>query len=312
MFNVLVTGGAGFLGSHVVRRLESQGHAVTVIDNMMTGNVDNLFGTNAFIIQGDIIDPSIFDMISDTKYDEVWNLACPASPPAYQKEPLHTIFTCTMGTTNVINFALRNNALLFHTSTSEVYGDPEVSPQSESYKGSVNPIGPRACYDEGKRIAETFLTEYEKKGLNVRIARIFNTYGPGMDPHDGRVVSNFINQALRGDDLTIYGDGTQTRSFCYVNDMIDGFFILKNSDITTPTNIGNPQEFSMNQLARSVLLKIETESGVVHKELPQDDPLQRRPDISRMKELGFDPKWDLHAGINATIKYFRELQEVKE
>jgi UDP-glucuronate decarboxylase len=304
----LVTGGAGFLGSHLCERLIKDGHDVICMDNYFTGrkrNVLHLIDNPHFeLVRHDVTEPFMFEV------DQIFNLACPASPPHYQHNPIKTTKTSVMGAMHCLGLAKRIGARVFQASTSEVYGDPEIHPQTESYKGSVNPIGIRACYDEGKRVAETLFFDYHRQhGVEIRVARIFNTYGPRMLPDDGRVVSNFIVQALRGENLTIYGDGSQTRSFCYMDDLIEGFIRLMNHDqITGPVNLGNPGEFTMLELADRILKKVGGKSKLAFHPLPGDDPKQRCPDISlAMKELGWQPKLSLDEGLDSTIEYFRRL-----
>jgi UDP-glucuronate decarboxylase len=303
---ILVTGGAGFLGSHLCDRLIGQGHDVLCLDNFFTGrkqNIEHLLGNSHFeLIRHDVIDPFKFEV------DRIYNLACPASPPHYQYNPIKTTKTSVMGAINCLGLAKRVKARVFQASTSEVYGDPAVHPQPESYWGNVNPIGRRSCYDEGKRCAETlFFDYYRENGVDIRVVRIFNTYGPRMNPDDGRVVSNFIVQALRGEDITVYGDGSQTRSFCYVDDLIEGFLrLMEQSETVGPVNIGNPGEFTMLELAEVVLKQVGGKSKIVHKDLPADDPKQRQPDISLAKKyLKWEPKVPLSEGIGKTIEYFR-------
>jgi len=305
---ILITGGAGFLGSHLCERLLNEGNEVICLDNYFTGrkrNVAHLIGNPYFeLVRHDVTEPFKFEV------DQIYNLACPASPPHYQHNPIKTTKTSVMGAIHTLGLAKRVKARAFQASTSEVYGDPEIHPQPESYKGSVNPIGIRACYDEGKRCAETLFFDYHRQnGVDIRIVRIFNTYGPRMLPDDGRVVSNFIVQALKGEDLTIYGDGTQTRSFCYADDLIDGFVRLMNKEgITGPVNIGNPGEFTMLELAEIILKKVGGKSKLTFLPLPGDDPKQRRPDITlAQKELGWEPKVSLEDGLDPTIDYFRAL-----
>ena len=305
---ILITGGAGFLGSHLCERLLNEGNEVICMDNFFTGrkrNVLHLMGNPYFeLVRHDVIEPFKFEV------DQIYNLACPASPPHYQHNPIKTTKTSVMGAINCLGLAKRVGARVFQASTSEVYGDPEVHPQPESYRGCVNPIGIRACYDEGKRCAETLFFDYHRQNnVDIRVVRIFNTYGPRMLPDDGRVVSNFIVQALQGKDLTIYGDGTQTRSFCYVDDLIEGFVRLMNHPSQTgPVNIGNPGEFTMLELAEMVLKKVGGPSKVTHLPLPGDDPKQRRPDISLAEaDLGWKPKVALEDGLDPTIEYFRKL-----
>jgi len=306
---ILVTGGAGFLGSHLIDRLIAQGHEVICADNLFTGtkrNVEHLHANPRFeFLRHDVCNPLKLEV------DEIYNLACPASPVHYQYNPVLTTKTSVMGAMNMLGLAKRLRCRIFQASTSEVYGDPEVHPQREDYWGHVNPIGTRACYDEGKRCAETLFFDYHRQhGVEIRVARIFNTYGPRMHPRDGRVVSNFITQALAGEDLTVYGDGAQTRSFCYVDDLIDGFLRLMEapSGVTGPVNLGNPHEFTMMELASQVLKLTGASVKVIHQPLPADDPRQRRPDISLAREtLGWEPKVELAEGLANTIAYFRTL-----
>ncbi|MAN77241.1 MAG: NAD-dependent dehydratase [Rhizobiales bacterium] len=306
---ILVTGGAGFLGSHLCEALLRSGHHVTCLDNFSTGlrrNVRHLEHTDRFnLIEHDIVTPLNLEV------DQIFNLACPASPPHYQADPVHTTLTCVLGSMNLLELAQRHGARIFQASTSEVYGDPSVHPQVESYWGNVNSFGPRACYDEGKRCAETLFFDYHKShGVSIKIARIFNTYGPRMRPDDGRVVSNFIVQTLKGDDITIYGDGSQTRSFCFVDDLIDGFLRLMASPetLTGPVNLGNPCEFTVGELARHVIELTGSSSKMVHCQLPTDDPRQRRPNISlAMRELDWQPRTTLLAGLKRTIRHFDRL-----
>ncbi len=310
---VVVTGGAGFLGSNLCRRLLAGGDRVVCLDNLYTGraaNLRDLLDRPGFrLIEHDVTEPFPRDI---GEVDRVYNLACPASPPHYQRDKEKTLLTSVLGAKNVLDFALRNGAArVFQASTSEVYGDPEVHPQVESYVGHVNPLGPRACYDEGKRAAEAlFLAFREKHGLSVRLGRIFNTYGPGMDPADGRVVSNFIIQALRGEPLTLYGDGEQTRSFCYVDDLLDGivaFMELEPPDLTGPVNLGNPDEFTVRELAELVLTMTGSRSRLESRPLPVDDPRLRRPDIGLAERLiGWKPRVALREGLEKTIRYFAE------
>ena len=309
--NVLVTGGVGFLGSHLCDRLLKNGdiESLVCLDNLQTGflkNVEHLTSSNRFsFVESDVIETPSYEV------DQIWNLACAASPPLYQKDPIHTFKTSVFGCYHLANLALEQDARLFHTSTSEVYGDPEISPQPENYWGNVNPIGIRSCYDEGKRAAETLLFDYKRtKQLDLKVVRIFNTYGPRMSPSDGRVVSNFIVQALQGEDITIYGDGLQTRSFCYVDDLIDAFLLVMNTDssISGPINTGNPGEFTVLELAEKVLKLTGSKSKLVYKDLPQDDPRQRRPDISSAKQVcNWEPQVSLSDGLKETIAYFRKV-----
>jgi UDP-glucuronate decarboxylase len=302
----LVTGGAGFLGSHLCDRLLKDGHEVVCIDNLFTGqkvNIAHLLPNPNFeFVRHDVIDPFKFEV------DQIYNLACPASPPHYQYNPIKTTKTSVMGAINCLGLAKRVKARVFQASTSEVYGDPHVHPQPESYWGNVNPIGRRSCYDEGKRCAETLFFDYHRENkVDIRVVRIFNTYGPRMHPNDGRVVSNFIVQALKGEDLTIYGDGTQTRSFCYVDDLIEGFIrFMAQTESIGPMNLGNPGEFTMLQLAERIVNLVGGKSKIVHKPLPSDDPKQRRPDITLAKRiLKWEPAISLEAGLRQTIEYFR-------
>ncbi len=304
---ILVTGGAGFLGSHLCDRLLNEGHEILCLDNFFTGRKQNishlLQNPNFELIRHDVTEPFRVEV------DQIYNLACPASPPHYQYNPIKTTKTSVMGAINSLGLAKRVKARVFLASTSEVYGDPNVHPQSESYWGNVNPIGRRSCYDEGKRCAETLFFDYHREnGVDIRVVRIFNTYGPRMLADDGRVVSNFIVQALKGENLTVYGDGSQTRSFCYVDDLIEGFVRLMTQEKTVgPVNIGNPGEFTMLELAEFVLKKVGGKSKVTHLPLPADDPKQRRPDISLAKEaLGWEPRVPLEEGLDRTIAYFRE------
>jgi UDP-glucuronate decarboxylase len=304
----LVTGGAGFLGSHLCERLLNDGHEVICLDNYFTGrmaNVDHLRDNRRFeLIRHDVTEPILLEV------DRIFNLACPASPIHYQFNPVKTIKTSVMGAINMLGMAKRVKARILQASTSEVYGDPAVHPQTEDYWGNVNPIGIRSCYDEGKRVAETLFMDYHRQNnVDIRIVRIFNTYGPRMLPNDGRVVSNFIVQALKGEDLTIYGDGSQTRSFCYVDDLIEGFVRMMNQDkIIGPVNIGNPGEFTMLELAKEVLDLTGSKSKIVYKPLPGDDPKMRRPNIDLAKSaLGWEPTIPLRQGLEKTIVYFEEL-----
>ena len=307
--NILVTGGSGFLGSHLCERLLNDGNDVICVDNFFTGNKRNIYhlmdNHHFEVIRHDITFPLYLEV------DEIYNLACPASPIHYQKDPVQTVKTCVHGAINMLGLAKRVNAKILQASTSEVYGDPQIHPQVEEYWGNVNPIGERACYDEGKRAAETLFTSYCRQcALRVKIVRIFNTYGPNMHPHDGRVVSNFIVQALRGEDITIYGDGTQTRSFCYCSDLIDAMVRMMNTpdSIIGPVNIGNPGEFTMLQLAELVKKLTNSNSKIVFRPLPADDPKQRRPDISKARELlHWQPTTQLEEGLRYTINYFDKL-----
>lgn len=307
---ILVTGGAGFLGSHLCERLLREGNDVICLDNLFTGNKDNirhLLGNQYFeFIRHDIVQPIVLEV------DQIYNLACPASPIHYQFNPIKTTKTSVLGAMNMLGLAKRVHARILQASTSEVYGDPEVHPQPESYRGCVNPIGIRSCYDEGKRVAETlFFDYYRVHGVEIKVMRIFNTYGPKMHPSDGRVVSNFIVQALKGDDITIYGDGSQTRSFCYVDDLIEGMIRLMNSraEFTGPVNIGNPGEFTIRQLAELIIKLTGSSSRLVFQPLPSDDPLQRKPVIDLAeKELEWKPTVPLEEGLQKTIEYFKAIQ----
>jgi UDP-glucuronate decarboxylase len=306
---ILITGGAGFLGSHLCERLLREGNEVICLDNFFTGrkeNIKHLLDDFRFeVIRHDITEPIFLEV------DQIYNLACPASPVHYQYNPVKTVKTSVMGAINMLGLAKRVKARIFQASTSEIYGDPMVHPQTEDYFGNVNPLGLRACYDEGKRVAETLFMDYHRQnGVDTRIVRIFNTYGPKMLENDGRVVSNFIVQALRGEELTIYGNGEQTRSFCYVDDLIEGFIRLMNTeaeDIHLPVNIGNPGEFTMNELAQEVALAVGREIKITHLPLPKDDPKQRQPNIERaQKLLGWLPTIPLAEGLKKTVAYFAE------
>ncbi len=304
---ILVTGGAGFLGSHLCDRLLAEGHEVVCLDNLFTGqkrNIAHLLANPRFeFVRHDVIDPFKFEV------DQIYNLACPASPPHYQFNPIKTTKTSVMGAINCLGLAKRVKARVFQASTSEVYGDPQVHPQPEGYWGHVNPVGRRSCYDEGKRCAETLFFDYHRENkVDIRVVRIFNTYGPRMHPNDGRVVSNFIVQALRGEDLTVFGEGTQTRSFCFVDDLIEGFvrFMAQNETVG-PMNLGNPGEFTMLELAELTLKLVGGRSKIVHKPLPADDPRQRQPDIALARRtLGWEPRVPLEEGLRRTIAYFRD------
>ncbi len=306
---ILITGGAGFIGSHLCEKLLSKGHEVICVDNYFTGtksNVKSLLDNSRFeLIRHDITFPLYLEV------DEIYNLACPASPVHYQNDSVQTIKTCVHGSINMLGLAKRIGAKIFQASTSEVYGDPEIHPQHELYWGKVNPIGSRSCYDEGKRCAETLFFDYHREyNINIKVARIFNTYGPRMHPEDGRVVSNFIVQALRGENITIYGDGTQTRSFCYIDDLIDSFELFMNSDnaFTGPVNLGNPEEFSVLELAQNIIKLTSSKSKLVYKPLPEDDPKRRQPDITLAKEkLKWEPKFNLEKGLLDTIEYFKNV-----
>ncbi len=302
---ILITGGAGFLGSHLSKRLLKEGHEVICMDNFFTGRKRNILdlveNSNFEMMRHDVTDPF------KVECDQIYNLACPASPVHYQYNAIKTIKTSVMGAINCLGLAKRVNARVFQASTSEVYGDPSVHPQPEAYWGNVNPIGIRSCYDEGKRCAETLFMDYRRQnGVDVRIARIFNTYGPNMCPDDGRVVSNFIVQALQGHDITVYGEGEQTRSFCYCDDLIEGFIRMMNQDETIgPMNIGNPSEFTILELAEKVIKLTGSQSKIIHQTLPSDDPKQRQPDITQARQvLDWEPKYSLDEGLKPTIAYF--------
>ena len=307
---ILVSGGAGFLGSHLCERLLHDGQRVVCMDSFVTGSHTNvqplLAHPNFALLTHDITEP----LPGGMEFDEIYNLACSASPLHYQADPVHTVKTCVQGAIHLLELAQRNGARILQASTSEVYGDPEVSPQPEGYWGHVNPIGPRACYDEGKRCAETlFLAFHHRHGVAIKVARIFNTYGPRMQPDDGRVVSNFIVQALRGEPITVYGDGSQTRSFCYVDDLIEGLIALMASPagVTGPINLGNPVEITVRELADRVLALTGAPAAMDYRPLPQDDPRQRRPDIARARDvLGWAPVVPLSAGLEKTVAYFRQ------
>lgn len=306
---ILVTGGAGFIGSHLCRRLVNEGHQVICLDNLFTGTRGNI---------RDLIDNSNLELliqdvtqsINLCNIDQIYNLACPASPIHYQNNPVKTVETNVIGAINVLNLAKRTGASVLQASTSEVYGDPSVHPQMEDYWGNVNPIGIRSCYDEGKRAAETLFFDYHRQyGVNIKVARIFNTYGPNMQKNDGRVVSNFIVQAIEGKDITVYGDGLQTRSFCFVSDLVEGIVRLMNSDktITGPINIGNPSEFTVKQLAKMIIDITKSKSTIVYKPLPQDDPKKRKPDITlAMAKLEWHPIVEINEGLKKTVRYFEE------
>ncbi len=306
---ILVTGGSGFLGSHLCLRLLNLGHDILCVDNFFTGTKDNIIelldNPHFELIRHDITFPLYLEV------DEIYNLACPASPIHYQKDPVQTTKTNVHGAINLLGLAKRTNAKIMQASTSEVYGDSKVIPQTEDYWGNVNPIGVRSCYDEGKRCAETLFFDYHRQhNLRIKVARIFNTYGPKMHPNDGRVISNFIMQALRNEPVTIYGDGSQSRSFCYVDEMIDALIELMNSsdDFTGPVNIGNPIEFTIKELAEKIIGLVNSKSEITYKDLPSDDPIQRQPDISLAKDkLGWIPEIQLEEGLNKTIPYFADL-----
>jgi UDP-glucuronate decarboxylase len=311
---VLVTGGAGFVGSHLCDQLVAAGAMVICVDNFFTGtkrNIKHLIDNRHFeVIRHDITFPLYVEV------DEIYNLACPASPIHYQHDPVQTTKTSVLGAINMLGLAKRVKAKILQASTSEVYGDPHVHPQPEEYWGNVNPLGPRACYDEGKRCAETLFFDYWRQHrLRIKVARIFNTYGPKMHPNDGRVVSNFIVQALLGRDITVYGDGSQTRSFCYIDDLVDGLrrLMATRDEVTGPVNLGNPAEFSMIELAKKIIELTGSTSRIVHRPLPENDPKQRRPDITRARALGWKPRTAINDGLLSTIEYFdRLLSEGKE
>ena len=306
---ILVTGGAGFLGSHLIDRLIMRGDKVICLDNLFTGSKKNiehhLSNKNFTFLDHDIVNPI------DIEVDEIYNLACPASPPYYQHDPVQTTKTSVYGIINMLELARQYQAKIMQASTSEVYGDPKIHPQVESYWGNVNPVGIRSCYDEGKRCAETLLFDYSRQyDVKIKVARIFNTYGPRMDPQDGRVVSNFIMQALRNEPITSYGDGTQTRSFCYVDDLIDAFIKLMDSpdSFTGPVNTGNPNEFTINQLAEKIIRMTDSSSNLIYTALPSDDPMQRKPDISLAKKtMDWAPSIELAEGLKKTISYFKKF-----
>ncbi|MBW2265021.1 MAG: SDR family oxidoreductase [Deltaproteobacteria bacterium] len=305
---ILITGGAGFLGSHLCDRLVAQGADVLCLDNFFTGakrNIRHLIDNHNFeLIRHDIVQPMFLEV------DQIYNLACPASPVHYQYNPVKTVKTNVMGAINMLGLAKRVKARILQASTSEIYGSPQEHPQTETYWGHVNPIGLRSCYDEGKRVAETLMMDYHRQNqVDIRLVRIFNTYGPRMAISDGRVVSNFVVQALRNEPITIYGDGSQTRSFCYVSDMIDAFIkMMNNEDFIGPVNLGNPTEFSIKQLAELVVESTQSKSQITYKPLPQDDPIQRRPDITLAKEkLNWEPQVELKEGLHKAVDYFREF-----
>ena len=309
MKKILITGGAGFVGSNLCRRLLDEGHEVHCMDNFFTGRMENIepfMGNRRFVL----LRQNVMEPYSEP-YDEIYNLACPASPPHYQKFPTETTKTSVLGIINMLDMATRFGAKILQASTSEVYGDPLEHPQKETYRGHVNPIGIRACYDEGKRVSETLCFDYHREfGTNIKVIRIFNTYGPNMDPGDGRVVSNFILEALRGEDITIYGDGSQTRSFQYIDDLIEGMTRMMATDsFTGPVNIGNPGEFTILQLAEKVIEMTGSTSHIIHMPLPSDDPTQRRPDIkvAHQELSGWQPEIQLEEGLKKTIEYFKQF-----
>ncbi|HPX32686.1 MAG TPA: SDR family oxidoreductase [Erysipelotrichaceae bacterium] len=312
MKRILVTGGAGFIGSHLCKKLLQQGHKVICLDNMYTGiydNIKSLYEDKNFVFINADITNSI-----DLKVDQIYNLACPASPVHYQHDPIMTAKTSFLGALNVLELAKKNKARVLQASTSEVYGDPLIHPQTELYRGNVNAIGPRACYDEGKRIAETLFFDYQRQyGVDIRVVRIFNTYGPNMLEDDGRVVSNFIVQALNNEDITIYGDGTQTRSFCYVDDLVDGLLkMMENDNFSGPVNLGNPHEITVYELAQIIIEKTGSNSKIVYKDLPEDDPTKRRPAIELAKtKLNWQPTVTINEGLDRTIEYFKRRFDLK-
>ena len=309
--NILITGGAGFIGSNLCHRLYEQGHTIYCLDNLYTGrkkNVEDLIGKDRFIfIKQDICEDDLF---KDLHFDRIYNLACPASPPAYQKEPVHTTMTCTVGMYNMLIVAQEHKARILQASTSEIYGDPEVSPQREDYRGNVNCIGIRSCYDEGKRCAESLCFDFQRAGrADVRVVRIFNTYGPNMRADDGRVLTNMITQAATGEPITVYGDGSQTRSFCYVDDTVNGLIKVMESNIFGPVNIGNPEEYTIKEVAELIKQMTHSESEIVYKPLPLDDPKKRKPDIAIAKSLGWEPEIELRTGLNWLMNYLQgEIQ----
>ena len=307
MKNILVTGGSGFIGSHLCLKLLEEGNKVFCIDNLYCSDKENIISLinheNFIFIEHDVC----CEISLDHEINQIFHLACPASPKNYQLDPLQTINTCFLGSKNMLEFALEKNSRILLASTSEIYGDPLVHPQKESYFGNVNTIGERSCYDEGKRIAETLFSDYSRqKGMEIRIARIFNTYGPNMAKDDGRVVSNFINQALSSQELTIYGDGNQTRSFCYISDLVEGLVLLMNSNYALPVNLGNPEELTIKQLANEVARHANLSVNISYQNLPEDDPKKRKPDISiAIKELGWTPKVSIDSGLERTLQYFK-------
>jgi UDP-glucuronate decarboxylase len=309
MKTILITGGAGFIGSNLCERLLDENHKIICIDNLYTGNINNishlLNNPNFKFIKQDIIEPFTLDY----NIDEIYNLACPASPPKYQKDPINTLKINFIGVLNLLELARIKKAKFLQSSTSEVYGEPTISPQNEDYRGNVNIVGIRSCYDEGKRVAETLVTEYHNKyNVDTKIVRIFNTYGPKMDKYDGRVVTNFINQALNNQDITLYGNGEQTRSFCYIDDQVNGLIKLMNSNYHFPINIGNPHEITVKELASIILKLTKSNSKIIYLDLPLDDPTNRRPDITKAKNLlNWEPKYELENGIQKTINYFTNL-----
>jgi len=309
MKNILITGGVGFIGSNICERLLNDGNNIICVDNLYTSNIQNiehLLEHSRFkFIKHDIIEP----LKINENIDQIYNFACPASPPKYQLDPIYTLKVNFIGIINLLELAKEKNATILQSSTSEIYGEPEITPQNENYRGNVNTIGIRSCYDEGKRIAETLMMDYHKKyNVDIRIVRIFNTYGPRMDKNDGRVVSNFINQALNNENITLYGEGNQTRSFCYIDDQIDGLIKLMNSDYIYPVNIGNPQELTVKELANIIVELTESKSQITYEPLPLDDPTNRKPDINLAKQiLNWEPVYNLKSGIIKTIDYFTNI-----
>lgn len=309
MKTIVITGGAGFIGSNMCEKLLNEGHKIICVDNLLTGNIKNiehlLNEPNFIFINHDIIQP----LEIKESIDEIYNFACPASPTKYQKDPIQTLKINFIGVMNLLEFARVKTATFLQSSTSEIYGEPEITPQHENYRGNVNTIGLRSCYDEGKRVAETLIMEYHNQyNVNTRIVRIFNTYGPKMDKNDGRVVSNFINQALNNQDITLYGNGEQTRSFCYIDDQIDGVIKLMNSDYIYPVNIGNPYELTIKELASIILQLTKSNSKIIYKDLPLDDPTNRKPDITKARNiLHWEPTYDLEEGLIKTIQYFTTI-----
>ena len=297
---IVVTGGAGFVGSHLCKALLGNGHQVICVDNFSTGSKENLAPLDLEVIDHDLCYPIYLEA------DEIYNLASPASPIHYQSDPIQTTKTAVLGALNMLEMAKKTGARFLQASTSEIYGDPEMHPQKENYWGNVNPIGIRSCYDEGKRCAETLVFDFQRMGVDTRLARIFNTYGPNMHPNDGRVVSNFILQALQGESITVYGRGEQTRSFCYVSDLIEGLICLMESEEKAPVNLGNPVEFTILELAKKVIELTGSKSSIVHKELPSDDPRRRKPDVSKAQSVfGWQPTIQLEEGLSKTIDYFK-------
>ena len=312
--NILITGGAGFIGSNLCRKLHEQGHTIYCLDNLYTGrkkNIADLLDSDRFyFIEGDVCDCDGLLLDEKNKFDRIYNLACPASPPAYQKIPIHTTMTCTVGMYNMLCIAQEHGARILQASTSEVYGDPEVSPQREDYRGNVSCIGVRSCYDEGKRCAESLCFDFLRAGrADVRVVRIFNTYGPNMRADDGRVLTNMITQAATDEPITIYGDGSQTRSFCYVDDTVNGLITVMESNVFGPVNIGNPEEHTIKEMAELIKQMTHTSSEIVYKDLPLDDPKRRKPDITIAKSLGWEPKTDLRTGLIYLMNYLQgEIQ----